>query len=156
MSYFTRRFQWIGLPLCLLAGCAQNAGPSHPSILANPLILEAHGTRFARLNPGPNAVTFTAFADGRLALEDGCFRLLRKQTSLAIIWPETAILVRDRQTIRVEDHAARWSAGIGDRIRLGGKAADDINAVDLNNNAVRDCAGPYYIASNVIRRRSLF
>jgi len=118
--------------------------------------LEAHGTSFARLNPGMNFVTFTEFADGKLALEGGCFRLVKKQTSLAIIWPETAILAQDRHGIRIEDHAARWSAKIGDRIRLGGKASDNISAEDTNNNAVRDCAGPYFVASNVIRRRGLF
>lgn len=151
-----RSFHWIGLPLCLLAGCAQNSGPSGPPVPNNPLILETHGTRFARLNPGPNAVTFAAFSDGKLTLEEGCFRLVMKQTSLAIIWPETAVLVRNRKGLRLEDHAARWSASIGDRIRLGGRAAEDISAVDLNNNAVRDCVGPYFVASNVIRRRSIF
>jgi hypothetical protein len=81
---------------------------------------------------------------------------VKRQSSLAIIWPETTIVVKDRQSVRIEDHAARWSAKVGDRIRLGGKAADDISAVDLNNNAVRDCAGPYFVASNVIRRRGMF
>jgi hypothetical protein len=146
----------VGLPLCLLAGCVQSAGLSQPSIPSDPLILETHGTRFARINPGPNAVTMTAFSDGKLTLEDGCFRLVTKQVSLAIIWPETTVVVRNRKILRLEDHAARWSADIGDRIRLGGKAAEDISAVDLNNNAVRDCVGPYFVASNVIRRRSIF
>ena len=146
----TRCFQWIALPLCLLGGCAQS------SRLSPAIPLETHGTSFSRLTPGLHSVTFTAFADGKLALEGGCFRLVRKQTSLAIIWPETATVVRNRQTIRIEDHAARWSANIGDRIRLGGKSADDISAVELTNEAVRSCAGPYYIASNVIRRRGLF
>jgi hypothetical protein len=118
--------------------------------------LETHGTRFSRLSPGPNAVTYTAFADSKLTLEDGCFRLVKKQTNLAIIWPETTILMRNRKAPRLEDHAAGWSAGIGERIRLGGTAADDINAVNVNNNAVRECTGPYFIASNVIRRKSLF
>jgi hypothetical protein len=118
--------------------------------------LEAHGTNFARLTPGLHAVTFTSFADGKLALEDGCFRLVKKQSSLAIIWPETAIAVRNRQIIRIEDHAARWSAGIGDRIRLGDRQAEDISAVELSNEAARNCAGLYFVASNVIRRRRLF
>ncbi len=156
MRHITRRFRWAGLPLCLLAGCAQNVAPSQPAIPKNPLILETHGTRFSRLSPGPNAVTFTSFADGKLSLEQGCFRLVKTQASLAIIWPETTILVRNRKVLRLEDHAARWSAGIGDRIRLGGVAVDDISAVNANNNAVRNCTGPYFIASNVIRRKSLF
>lgn len=146
----TRCFQRIALPLCLLGGCAQS------SQLSPAIPLEAHGTSFARLTPGLHSVTFTSFADGKLALEGACFRLVKKRTSLAIIWPETAIVVRNRQTIRIEDHAARWSAGIGDRIRLGGKQADDITAVELTNEAVRTCAGPYFVASNVIRRRGLF
>lgn len=150
MVDFARHYAGVGLSLCLLTGCAQS------SEIANVVPLDAHGTSFSRLNPGQNAVTFTSFADGKLALEAGCFRLVRKQTSLAIIWPETANVVQVRQSMRIEDHAARWSAKVGDRIRLGGKASDDISAVDLNNNAVRDCPGPYFVASNVIRRRRLF
>ena len=150
MTDFARRLLGLGLPLCVMAGCA----PTYE--LSNTVPLDAHGTNFSRLNPGPNAVTFTSFAQGRLALEGGCFRLVRKQTSLAIIWPETATLVHHGDSIRVEDHAARWSADIGDRIRLGGVSSGDISAVDLNNNAVRTCLGPYFVASNVIRHRFIF
>lgn len=145
-----RRLLSLGLPLCVLAGCA------HSSELSNTVPLDAHGANFSWLNPGPNAVTFTSFADGRLALEAGCFRLLKKQASLAIVWPETAILAHYGNGIRIEGHAARWSADIGDRIRLGGRSSNDISAVDLNNNAVRDCPGPYFVASNVIRHRFIF
>ena len=115
--------------------------------------LDAHGTKFSRLNPGLNYVAFTSFSEGRLDLEGGCFRLVKPGSSLTIVWPETSILVAHRGTIRIEDHAARWSAGVGDRIRLGGKTSNDISAVDLNNSDVRSCAGPFFIASNVILRR---
>jgi len=150
MIDFAHRVRSIALPLCLLAGC------SHNSRLSNSAPLDTQGANFAKLNPGMNFVTFTSFADGKLILENGCFRLLKKQSSLAIIWPETAMMVRARHTVHIEDHAARWSANLGDSIRLGGKESDNISAVDLNNNAVRDCAGPYFVASNVIRRGLLF
>ena len=150
MTDFVRRFKRIALVLSLLGGCTQGTGSP------NSVQLDAQAVRFARLNPGMNFVTFTSFADGRLALVGGCFRLVTKQASMAIIWPETAILAQDQHTIRIEDHAARWSALIGARIRLGGKASDNIAAVDLNNNAVRDCSGPYFVASNVIRHRFIF
>lgn len=150
MVDIARRILGAGLTLSLLDGCAQT------SQLADVVPLDAHETNFSRLNPGQNPVTFTSFADGRLTLEAGCFRLVKRQKSLAIIWPETAIPVHHGNSIRIEDHAARWFADIGDRIRLGGKEADNISAVDLNNNAVRDCAGPYFVASNVIRHRFIF
>jgi hypothetical protein len=150
MVDIARRFLGVGLTLSLLAGCAQS------SELSKTIPLEAQDTNFSRLTPGLHPVTFTSFADGKLALENGCFRLVKRHTSLAIIWPETAIVVRDRQIIRIEDHAARWSAGIGDRIRLGGREAGDISALELSNEGVRNCAGPYFVASNVIRRRRLF
>jgi hypothetical protein len=150
MVGIARHFSGAGLSLCLLAGCAQS------SKLADVVPLDAHETSFSRLNPGQNPVTFTSFADGRLTLETGCFRLVKKQASLAIVWPETAIPVHHGRSIRIEDHAARWSADIGDRIRLGGKQSDDISAVDLNNAAVRNCPGPYFVASNVIRHRFIF
>ena len=150
MDYDTCHVPGAALLLCLLAGCAQS------SELSDIVPLDAHETSFARLNPGQNPVTFTSFADGKLALEAGCFRLVKRQTSMAIVWPETAIPVHFGSGIRIEDHAARWSAEIGDRIRLGGKQSDNIATVDLNNNAVRDCPGPYFVASNVIRHRFIF
>jgi hypothetical protein len=117
-----------------------------------PLQVQTQVVNFARLRPGLNFITFTAFSDGKLALVDGCFRLRKNQSSMAIIWPETATMVREGKTIRIEDNAARWSAKIGDRIRLGGKASDDIATVNLDNKAVLGCASPYFVASNVIRR----
>jgi hypothetical protein len=141
-----QRFYGIALAVCLLGGCAQNSG------FSNSVPLETQVINFAKLKPGPNAVTFTSYSDGKLTLEDGCFRLRKNQTGMAIIWPETARLVRNGTMIRIDDNAARWSAKIGDRIRLGGKAYDDISAVSLDNQAVRTCAGPYFVASNVIRR----
>ena len=150
MVDIVRRILGAGLTMSLLAGCAQSYE------LSTVVPLEAHDTNFARLTPGLHAVTFTSFADGKLALENGCFRLVKKQKSLAIIWPETAIVVRNSQIIRIEDHAARWSAGIGDRIRLGGREAGDISAIELSNEGARNCAGPHFVASNVIRRRRFF
>jgi hypothetical protein len=136
----------LALLLCLLAGCAQSAG------LSNSVPLETQAINFAKLKPGLNFITFTSFADGKLTLKDGCFRLVKNQTSMAIIWPETATMIRKGKTIVIEDNAARWSAKIGDRIRLGGKASDDITAVNLDNKAVLGCTSPYFVAGNVIRR----
>jgi hypothetical protein len=141
-----QKLKWIALPLFALGGCMQSVG------LSTPTPLETQVINFAKLRPGLNFVTFTAFSDGKLALVDGCFRLLKNQSSMAIIWPETATMVRKGKTIRIEDNAARWSAKIGDRIRLGGKASDDVTAVNLDNKAVLGCASPYFVASNVIRR----
>jgi hypothetical protein len=136
---------WSALPLCMIGGCTQSIG------LSNSAPLETQVITFAKLKPGPNFITFTHFTDGKLSLVDGCFRLRKNQTSMAIIWPETATLVRKGKTIRIEDNAARWSAKIGDRIRLGGKGTDDISAVDVDNKAVLGCSSPYFVASNVIR-----
>jgi hypothetical protein len=150
MTDLALRLLGFGLPLFALAGCAQN------SAMTGTIPLDDHGTSFSRLNPGPNAVTFTAFAQGRLVFEANCFRMVTRQASMAIVWPETAVLVHYGKGTRIEDHAARWSASVGDRIRLGGAASDDISSVDLNNAAVRSCPGPYFVASNVIRHRFLF
>jgi hypothetical protein len=146
MVFMSPRFNWVALPLCLLGGCTQSAG------LSNSVPLETQVINFAKLRPGPNFITFTDFADGKLALVDGCFRLRKNLTSMAIIWPETAALVRKGKTIRIEDNAARWSAKIGDRIRLGGKSSDDISVVNVDNKAILGCTSPYFVASNVIRR----
>jgi hypothetical protein len=146
MVDMSQRLKWMAIPLCLLGGCTQSTG------LSNPAPSETQVVNFAKLRPGLNFITFTKFSDGKLALVDGCFRLLKNQSSLAIIWPETATMVRKGKAIRIEDNAARWSAKIGDRIRLGGKASDDIATVNLDNKAVLGCASPYFVASNVIRR----
>jgi hypothetical protein len=146
MVGMSQRLSWIALPLCLLGGCTQSKR------LSNSAPFETQVINFAKLKPGPNFITFTSFADGKLALVDGCFRLVKNQSSMAIIWPETATMVRKGKAIRIEDNAARWSAKIGDRIRLGGKASDDVTAVNLDNKAVLGCVSPYFIASNVIRR----
>lgn len=150
MTDLARRLLGLTLSLFALAGCAQNSG------LTGTIPLDDHGTTFSRLNPGPNAVTFTSYAQGRLAFEGNCFRLVTRRASMAIVWPETAVLVHFGKGTRVEDHAARWSASVGDRIRLGGAASSDISAVDLNNPEVRSCAGPWFVASNVIRHRFWF
>jgi hypothetical protein len=134
--------QQLALSLCLLSGCARSAG------ISNSVPLEPQAINFAKLKPGPSAITFMSFADGKLTLKDGCFRLLKNQTSMAIIWPETTAMICKGKTIVIEDNAARWSAKIGDRIRLGGKASDDITAFNLDNEVVL----PYFVAGNVIRR----
>jgi hypothetical protein len=136
----------IALSLCVLGGCAQN------DRLTRSAPLDTQVISFAKLKPGPNPITYTSFSDGRLALKDGCFRLEKSQASMAIVWQESARLVRIGQMVRIEDNAARWSAKIGDRIRLGGKTFDDIATVNLDNKAVLGCVGPYFVASNVIRR----
>jgi hypothetical protein len=146
MGVMSLRFQNITLLLCLLGGCAQSGLPPKAVPLETQLV------HFAKLRPGLNFITFTSFADGKLALVDGCFRLRKNEQSLAIVWPETTTLLRKANAIRVEDNAARWFAKIGDRIRLGGKASDDISSVNLDNKAVLGCAGPYFVASNIIRR----
>jgi hypothetical protein len=146
MIDFKREILRITLPLCLLGGCAQ--GNRH----TNSAPLETQVINFAKLKPGMNFITFTSFADGRVTLVDGCFRLLKNQTSLAIIWPETMTMVRKGNDLRLKDVATQWSGKIGDRVRLGGKTLDDISAVDLDNKAVMGCAAPYFVASNIIRR----
>jgi hypothetical protein len=146
MVGMSQRLKWMALPLCLIGGCMQSKG------LSNPATLDTQVVSFAKLTPGLNFITFTAFSDGKLALVDGCFRLQKNQSSMAIIWPETATMVRKGKAIRIEDNAARWSAKIGDRIRLGGKPSEDIATVNLDNKAVLGCASPYFVASNVIRR----
>jgi hypothetical protein len=146
MVHMPQRLKWMAPSLCLLGGCTQSSG------LSNPAPLQTQVVDFAKLKPGLNFITFTTFSDGKLALVDGCFRLVKNQSSMAIIWPETVTMVRKGKAIRIEDNAARWSAKIGDRIRLGGKPSDDITAVNLDNKAVLSCASPYFVASNVIRR----
>jgi hypothetical protein len=146
MVGMSQRLRWIALPLCLLGGCTQSRE------LSNSAPMETQVITFAKLRPGPNFITFESFADGKLTLVDGCLRLRKNQASLAIVWPETAALIRKGKSLRIEDNAARWSAKIGDRIRLGGKASDDITAVNLDNKAVLGCASPYFVSSNVIRR----
>jgi hypothetical protein len=146
MVVMSQRFNRVAFPLCLLGGCTQSAG------LSNVVPLETRVINFAKLRPGPNFITYTSFFDGKLTLIDGCFRLGKNEKSMAIVWPETTTLSRKGNTIRIEDNAARWSAKVGDRIRLGGKASDDISAINFDNKAVLDCAGPYFVARNVIRR----
>lgn len=136
----------IALPLCVLGGCTQTSSVTRSTPPEMQVI------NFAHLKPGMNFVTFTSFADGRLALEDGCFRLKKGQTNLAIVWPETVRMAQKGKSVRIDDIALRWSAKVGDRIRLGGKASDDISAVNLDNKAVLACAAPYFVASNIIRR----
>jgi hypothetical protein len=146
MVSFTRSILGIVLSACLSSGCTQSAG------LSNSAPSETQVINFAKLKPGMNFITFTSFADGKITLVDGCFRLLKNQTSLAIIWPETMTMVRKGSHLRLKDVATQWSGKIGDRVRLGGKTLDDISAVDLDNKAVMGCVGPYFVASNIIRR----
>jgi hypothetical protein len=141
-----QRYQLIALSCSLLGGCMQ------ATMQPNTVPIETQVINFAKLRPGMNLMTFTSFADGKLALVDGCFRLRKREISLAIIWPETTRLIRKGKTIRIEDNAARWSAKIGDRIRLGGQQTDDISKVNLDNKAVLHCVGPYFVSSNIIRR----
>jgi hypothetical protein len=146
MAGLIMRVHWIALSFCILNGCALNTE------LLNTAPLEPQAINFARLKPGPNFVTFTSFADGKLTLENGCFRLKKKGASMAIIWPETVMLTRNGPSIRLNDPATRWSAKIGDRIRLGGKPSEDISAVNVDNKTVLGCASPYFVSTNIIRR----
>jgi hypothetical protein len=147
MVSITRPILGIALSAYLSSGCTQKSAG-----LSNSAPMETQSINFAKLKPGMNFITFTSFTDGKIRFVDGCFRLLKNQTTLAIIWPETMIMVRKGNHLLLKDVATQWSGKIGDRVRLGGKTLDDISAVELDNRAVMGCAGPYFVASNIIRR----
>lgn len=121
--------------LALTSGCATTMSDEAPAIGG-----------LARLKANPDRISLTAASEGTLQVEQGCFKLrLRDGRLLSIIWPEGASLMQDGRGVQVDSTSFK----AGDRVRLGGSAAERIPSTEVETIGVFDCGGPYFIASSV-------
>jgi hypothetical protein len=101
----------------------------------------------------PAGMEMAALARGRLVLADGCLRVAAESgESSLIIWPSSALLERQGETIAVRDRLSGAVAALGDEIEIGGGGGSELDARYLTEAPPAACAGPYWYAATAWRR----
>jgi hypothetical protein len=101
----------------------------------------------------PAGMEMAALARGRLVLVDGCLRVAAQNgESSLIIWPSSALLERQGETIAVRDRISGNVVAIGDEIEIGGGGGSELDARFLTEAPPAACAGPYWYAATAWRR----
>lgn len=99
---------------------------------------------FPRLREGADGDEMQALGYGRLALEEGCLRLVTSGDSRLIVWPASASPSADGAA--VVDRSTGNGARVGEAIIVPGGEVSGFDPAALDAPVPRRCAGPYWIA----------
>jgi hypothetical protein len=101
----------------------------------------------------PAGAEMAALARGRLALVDGCLRIVGPDDEGSlIIWPSSALLAREGDRLVVRDRLQGTSVALGDMIEMGGGQGDSLDPTFLTAPIPAACVGPYWFAGTGWRR----
>ncbi len=137
--------------LLLIAACVpQIFGPNHATISTT---VEISFYRQKALVQGETRAYPTAEIQGELVLISGCLRIdVDEQQSRLMIWPDRFSFRASSTGVEILDARGQVVARVGGRVSLGGGEAIAFSKVDILPNYVDKCAGPYWIASEEVRK----